>query len=68
MKAWWPSGYGKPVLYDAAVIFTDSRGGPVDEYKFQIGFRTVQLVQQTVSAHQPGLFRRHSLLVYLFLV
>jgi len=60
VKAWWPTGYGTPVLYDAAVIFTDFCGDSIiDEYKFQIGFRTVQLVQQSVSATQPGLSYTH---------
>jgi len=53
VKAWWPNGYGQPVLYDAAVIFSDSLG-EVDHHTFKIGFRTVQLVQQSVSAYQPG--------------
>ena len=54
MKAWWPNGYGRPVLYDAMVIFSDSQG-EVDSHSIKIGFRTVELVQQPVSAtHQLG--------------
>jgi len=49
VKAWWPNGYGQPVLYDATIIFSDSRG-EVDRHSIKIGFRTVHLVQQPVSA------------------
>ena len=54
VKMWWPNGYGQPVLYDAAVIFSDSRG-EMDRHSIKIGFRTVELVQQPVSTnHQLG--------------
>jgi len=53
VKAWWPNGYGQPVLYDAAVIFSDARG-EVDCHNVKIGFRTVELVQQSVSARHYG--------------
>lgn len=53
MKAWWPHGYGQPVLYDAEVIFSDAQG-KVDCHNVKIGFRTVELVQESVSAHLPG--------------
>ena len=54
MKAWWPNGYGQPVLYDGVVVFSDSQHSEVDCHNFRIGFRTVELVQQSVSARQPG--------------
>jgi len=53
VKAWWPNGYGQPVLYDTVVVFSDSHG-EVDHHNMRIGFRTVELVQDSVSAHHPG--------------
>jgi len=53
VKPWWPNGYGSPVLYDTEVIFSNSLG-ELDRRDIKIGFRTVDLVQESVSDYQPG--------------
>jgi len=53
VKPWWPNGYGSPVLYDTEVIFSNSLG-ELDCRDIKIGFRTVDLVQESVSDYQPG--------------
>lgn len=49
IKEWWPNGYGNQTLYDLFVFFTDS-AGTMNNKKIRIGFRTVEIVQDYVSA------------------
>lgn len=49
IKEWWPNGYGNQTLYDLFVFFTDSFG-VMNNKKIRIGFRTVEIVQDYVSA------------------
>ncbi|KAK7109884.1 beta-mannosidase-like [Littorina saxatilis] len=49
VKRWWPIGYGDQMLYDVTFNFTTSDGEVTSQTK-RIGFRTVELVQEPVSA------------------
>lgn len=46
VKTWWPNGYGDQYLYDLKVNYTHS------EKKVQIGFRTIELIQENVSTDE----------------
>lgn len=49
VQRWWPNGYGSQKLYSLYVIFTSSNGEVTSRTK-RVGFRTVELVQDPVSA------------------
>ena len=49
IKRWWPNGYGNQTLYDLYFIFTTA-DGEVTSQRRRIGFRTIELVQDPVSA------------------
>ena len=48
VELWWPNGYGKQKLYPLQIIFSN-KGSDVSKKILKIGFRSVQLVQETVS-------------------
>ncbi|XP_070207159.1 beta-mannosidase-like isoform X2 [Littorina saxatilis] len=55
VKQWWPNGYGKQTLYNVYFVFT-AANGEVTSQRRRIGFRTIELVQDPVSAlPQQGL-------------
>lgn len=43
IRTWWPNGYGEQTLYKLRVHYTHS------EKTVQIGFRTIELIQENVS-------------------
>ena len=49
MQLWWPNGYGAAKLYSTVVSY-NGLFGDSDLKSFKIGFRTVQLVQDTISS------------------
>ena len=49
VSAWWPNGYGNQTLYNVTVVYTDGMG-TMDTNNIRIGFRTVELIQDYVSA------------------
>ena len=49
VKRWWPNGYGNQTLYDLYFVFTTA-DGEVTSQRRRIGFRTIELVQDPVSA------------------
>lgn len=51
VKQWWPNGYGTPNLYPLDVIFTSANGQELSAKQIRIGFRTVTLVQNQVTAN-----------------
>ena len=51
IEEWWPNGYGKQVLYDLYVFF-EASDGEMSTKKIRMGFRTVELVQDYVSANK----------------
>ena len=51
IKIWWPNGYGNQSLYDLYAFFTDNNG-QMSTMKIRMGFRTVELVQDYVSANK----------------
>jgi hypothetical protein len=38
-KLWWPKGYGKPLLYDAELVFKEDNGSVSDKIAFKSGVR-----------------------------
>ncbi|XP_069119569.1 beta-mannosidase-like isoform X2 [Argopecten irradians] len=50
IKMWWPNGYGNQTLYTLYAFF--SSGQEMSGKKVNIGFRTVELVQDFVSTNQ----------------
>lgn len=50
VKQWWPNGYGTPYLYPLDLIFTSADGQELSAKQIRIGFRTVKLVQNQVTA------------------
>ena len=57
VELWWPNGYGKQKLYDMNVTFTAE--SDVTQRNMKVGFRTVELIQDPVSAQ-----REHGLTFY----
>ena len=46
---WWPNGHGKPVLYNATILWEGQNDdAPQFQYKL-FGFRTVQLIQDAME-------------------
>ncbi|KAK7109883.1 beta-mannosidase-like [Littorina saxatilis] len=68
VKRWWPNGYGDQPLYDVIFTFT-SNDGDVTTLTRRVGFRTVELVEDPVSADpEQGLtfyFRVNGLPVFM---
>ncbi|MEV4709878.1 glycoside hydrolase family 2 protein [Micromonospora sp. NPDC049374] len=42
-ELWWPRGYGAAHRHELTVTLHDSDGGPLDEWRRRIGFRSVRL-------------------------
>ena len=53
VRWWWPNGFGSQQLYKVFFTFL-SRRGELSTHVRRIGFRTVDLVQKTVSSATPG--------------
>ena len=51
IEEWWPNGYGKQALYDLYVFF-EASDGEMSTKKIRMGFRTVELIQDYVSANK----------------
>ena len=54
---WWPRTMGQPSLYDAHIELLDENGKKVDERKFKMGLRRVELDYADISADNPGKFQ-----------
>ncbi|OWF41123.1 beta-mannosidase-like [Mizuhopecten yessoensis] len=52
IKKWWPNGHGNQTMYKLYVFFTSSDGQEMSGKKVNVGFRTVEVVQDFVSANQ----------------
>ncbi|XP_060074948.1 beta-mannosidase-like [Ylistrum balloti] len=52
IKMWWPNGHGNQTLYKLYTFFTSTNGQEMSGKKIDIGFRTVEVVQDFVSANQ----------------
>ncbi|XP_033733358.1 beta-mannosidase-like [Pecten maximus] len=52
IKKWWPNGHGNQTLYKLYAFFTSADGQEMSGKKVDIGFRTVEVVQDFVSANQ----------------
>lgn len=49
INKWWPNGYGNQTLYKLYIFFTSSDGQEMVGKSIQVGFRTVELVEDYVS-------------------
>ncbi|XP_076092568.1 beta-mannosidase-like isoform X1 [Mytilus galloprovincialis] len=55
IKEWWPNGYGNQTLYKLYTFFTGSDGQEMVGKSINIGFRTVEVVEDFVSNdHSQG--------------
>ena len=48
-KLWWPNGYGGQPLYQVEIFLNhkdSSQGEPLDRYTYQVGLRTIELLQE----------------------
>lgn len=53
---WMPNGHGNQTLYKVYVFFYGLRGQEISATKFDVGFRTVELVQDyATSNHSQGI-------------
>lgn len=52
VKLWWPNGYGNQTLYKLYTFFVSSDGQEMVGKSIQIGFRTVEMVEDFVSNNQ----------------
>ncbi|XP_037028038.1 beta-mannosidase-like [Bradysia coprophila] len=52
-RLWWPNGYGNPTLYPYQVTYTASAGDETSSKTFNVGFRTVELIQDPVDISRP---------------
>ena len=47
LQLWWPNGLGKPYRYEARFeLRRGARGRVLDETRFHVGFRTIELVRE----------------------
>lgn len=56
VQLWWPNGYGEQPLYELQVTFTDGGNGATISKKVNIGFRFVELVEDTLGEALPQLW------------
>ena len=49
MKSWWPNGYGSQTMYTMWVTFRAVTDNEEDTKKYNIAFRTVELVQDPIE-------------------
>ncbi len=45
-ELWWPNGYGDQALYQAKIALRNEDETLLDEKKFQLGLRTLELIQK----------------------
>ncbi|KAH1001112.1 hypothetical protein HUJ04_013364 [Dendroctonus ponderosae] len=57
VQLWWPNGYGEQPLYELAVSFTDGENGATISKKVNIGFRFVELVEESLEKGQTFYFK-----------
>uniref|UniRef100_A0A1I7YUG0 Glyco_hydro_2 domain-containing protein n=1 Tax=Steinernema glaseri TaxID=37863 RepID=A0A1I7YUG0_9BILA len=48
VKLWWPNGYGQQNLYDVTAVAT-VKGESIRSETIQVGFRTIELIQDFVD-------------------
>ncbi|KAG6455463.1 beta-mannosidase [Manduca sexta] len=51
VKLWWPNGYGDQALYDLDVYLSTINDGEISHKHLQIGFRTIELVEEDATKY-----------------
>ncbi|KAG0018478.1 hypothetical protein BGZ80_007112 [Entomortierella chlamydospora] len=54
VKLWWPRNYGQSTTYTVEVTLVNESGSKVASHVFQCGFRTCELIQDTLVQGKPG--------------
>ncbi|KAJ8947266.1 hypothetical protein NQ318_014162 [Aromia moschata] len=62
---WWPNGYGAQDLYDLIVTFTPKSATEVSTKTVRVGFRTIELVQDTISSGLTFYFKVNGVPIFM---
>ncbi|KAF9403921.1 hypothetical protein BGX21_007490 [Mortierella sp. AD011] len=54
VKLWWPRNYGQSTTYTLEVTLVNESGSNIASHVFQCGFRTCELIQDTLVQGEPG--------------
>nr|AEE61968.1 unknown [Dendroctonus ponderosae] len=65
VQLWWPNGYGEQPLYELAVSFTDGENGATISKKVNIGFRFVELVEESLEKGQTFYFKVNGVPIFV---
>ncbi|CAG9813016.1 unnamed protein product [Phaedon cochleariae] len=62
---WWPNGFGGHDLYNLRVTFADGDSSEFDSKVIRIGFRTVEIVQESIGSGLSFYFKINGIPIFM---
>ncbi|KAJ8925684.1 hypothetical protein NQ315_009531 [Exocentrus adspersus] len=65
VKSWWPNGYGAQNLYKLTATFSNEDDTEITSKSIQIGFKTIELVQDTLDSGLTFYFKINGIPIFM---